>query len=38
MILSRRYEGRITLTELITKKYPLGEMNEGYPDLVDGKR
>jgi Zn-dependent alcohol dehydrogenase len=30
-------EGRIKLTELITKKYTLDEINEGHADLMDGK-
>jgi Zn-dependent alcohol dehydrogenase len=30
-------EGRIKLTELITKKYTLDEINEGSADLMDGK-
>ena len=30
-------EGHIKLTELITKKYTLDEINEGYQDLMDGK-
>jgi alcohol dehydrogenase (nicotinoprotein) len=37
MILSLWNEGRIKLTELITKKYTLDEINEGYADLMDGK-
>jgi S-(hydroxymethyl)glutathione dehydrogenase/alcohol dehydrogenase len=37
MILSRWHEGRIKLSELITKKYSLDEINEGYQDLMDGK-
>jgi Zn-dependent alcohol dehydrogenase len=28
---------RIKLTELITKKYALDEINDGYQDLMDGK-
>jgi S-(hydroxymethyl)glutathione dehydrogenase/alcohol dehydrogenase len=30
-------EGRSRLTELITKKYTLDEINDGYQDLMDGK-
>jgi Zn-dependent alcohol dehydrogenase len=37
MILSPWHEGHIKLTELITKKYSLDEINEGYQDLMDGK-
>jgi Zn-dependent alcohol dehydrogenase len=37
MILSLWHEGRIKLTELITKKYTLDEINDGYQDLMDGK-
>ena len=37
MILSLWHEGRIKLSELITKKYSLDEINEGYQDLMDGK-
>ena len=37
MILSLWHEGHIKLTELITKKYTLDEINEGYQDLMDGK-
>jgi S-(hydroxymethyl)glutathione dehydrogenase/alcohol dehydrogenase len=37
MILSLWHEGRIKLSELITKKYSLDEINEGYQDLRDGK-
>ena len=37
MILGRWREGRIKLSELITKKYSLDEINEGYQDLMDGK-
>jgi Zn-dependent alcohol dehydrogenase len=37
MILSLWHEGRIKLTELITKKYTLEEINQGYEDLMDGK-
>lgn len=37
MILSLWHEGRIKLTELITKKYILEEINQGYEDLMDGK-
>jgi NDMA-dependent alcohol dehydrogenase len=37
MILSLWHEGRIKLTELITKKYALEEINEGYADLMNGK-
>jgi len=37
MILSLWHEGRIKLTELITKKYALDEINDGYQDLMDGK-
>jgi Zn-dependent alcohol dehydrogenase len=37
MILSLWNDGRIKLTELITKKYTLDEINEGYADLMDGK-
>jgi alcohol dehydrogenase (nicotinoprotein) len=37
MILGRWHEGRIKLSELITKKYSLDEINEGYQDLMDGK-
>jgi Zn-dependent alcohol dehydrogenase len=31
------HERHIKLTELITKKYPLDEINEGYQDLMEGK-
>jgi len=37
MILSLWHEGRIKLTELITRKYALDEINDGYQDLMDGK-
>jgi alcohol dehydrogenase (nicotinoprotein) len=37
MILSLWHEGRIKLSELITKKYRLNEINDGYQDLMDGK-
>jgi alcohol dehydrogenase (nicotinoprotein) len=37
MILGLWHEGRIKLSELITKKYSLDEINEGYQDLMDGK-
>jgi Zn-dependent alcohol dehydrogenase len=37
MILSLWHEGRITLSELITKKHTLDEINDGYQDLMDGK-
>jgi Zn-dependent alcohol dehydrogenase len=37
MILSLWHEGHIKLTELITRKYSLDEINEGYQDLMDGK-
>ena len=37
MILSLWHEGRIKLDELITKRYTLDEINEGYQDLMDGK-
>src|SRR5215468_5540473 len=37
MILSLWHEGKIKLTELITKQYTLDEINEGYQDLMDGK-
>jgi Zn-dependent alcohol dehydrogenase len=37
VILSLGHEGHIKLTELITKKYTLDEINEGYQDLMDGK-
>jgi NDMA-dependent alcohol dehydrogenase len=37
MILSLWHEGRIKLTELITKTYTLDEINDGYADLMDGK-
>jgi S-(hydroxymethyl)glutathione dehydrogenase/alcohol dehydrogenase len=35
--LSLWHEGKIKLTELITKTYTLDEINEGYRDLMDGK-
>jgi alcohol dehydrogenase (nicotinoprotein) len=37
MILGLGHEGHSKLTELITKKYTLDEINEGYQDLMDGK-
>ncbi len=37
MILSLWHEGKIKLSELITKRYTLDEINEGYQDLMDGK-
>jgi Zn-dependent alcohol dehydrogenase len=37
MILGLWHEGRIKLTELITQKYTLDEINQGYQDLMDGK-
>jgi NDMA-dependent alcohol dehydrogenase len=37
MILSLWHEGHIKLSELITKKYTLDEINDGYHDLMDGK-
>ena len=36
-ILSRWHEGHVKLTELITKKNVLDEINDGYQDLMDGK-
>jgi alcohol dehydrogenase (nicotinoprotein) len=30
-------EGHTKLTGLITKKYPLDEINQGYQDLMDGR-
>jgi len=36
-ILSLWHEGKIKLTELITKTYTLDEINEGYADLMEGK-
>jgi alcohol dehydrogenase (nicotinoprotein) len=36
-ILSLWHEGHIKLPELITKKYKLDEVNEGYQDLMEGK-
>ncbi|HWG02957.1 MAG TPA: NDMA-dependent alcohol dehydrogenase [Trebonia sp.] len=36
-ILSLWHEGHIKLPELITRKYTLDEVNEGYQDLMDGK-
>ena len=29
--------GRLKLDELITKRYTLDEVNQGYADLLDGK-
>jgi S-(hydroxymethyl)glutathione dehydrogenase/alcohol dehydrogenase len=29
--------GRLKLDELITKRYTLDQINEGYADLLDGK-
>ncbi len=37
MILSLWHEGHIKLTELITNKNALDEINDGYQDLMDGK-
>jgi Zn-dependent alcohol dehydrogenase len=37
MILVLWHEGRIKLSGLITEKYSLDEINEGYQDLMDGK-
>jgi Zn-dependent alcohol dehydrogenase len=37
MILSLWHEGRIKLPELITKRYALEEINEGYADLMEGR-
>ena len=37
MILSLWHEGHIKLTELITRKYTLDEINEGYADLMEGR-
>ena len=36
-ILSLWHEGHIKLPELITRRYTLDEINEGYADLMDGK-
>jgi S-(hydroxymethyl)glutathione dehydrogenase/alcohol dehydrogenase len=37
MILSLWHEGHIKLPELITKRYTLDEINEGYADLMEGR-
>ncbi|MBO0804499.1 MAG: NDMA-dependent alcohol dehydrogenase [Nocardiopsaceae bacterium] len=37
MILSLWHEGHIRLPELITKRYALAEINEGYKDLMEGR-
>jgi len=37
MILGLWHEGHIKLDELITKRYSLEEINQGYQDLMDGK-
>jgi S-(hydroxymethyl)glutathione dehydrogenase/alcohol dehydrogenase len=37
MILSLWHEGHIKLPELITKRYALEEINEGYADLMEGR-
>ena len=38
MKLLRLYDaGRLKLDELITKRYTLDQINEGYQDLRDGK-
>ena len=37
MILSLWHEGHLKLPELITKRYTLGEINEGYADLMEGR-
>jgi S-(hydroxymethyl)glutathione dehydrogenase/alcohol dehydrogenase len=37
LILSLWHEGRVKLTELITKTYSLDEINDGYQDLMAGK-
>jgi alcohol dehydrogenase (nicotinoprotein) len=37
MILSLWHEGHIKLPELITKRYMLEEINEGYADLMEGR-
>jgi Zn-dependent alcohol dehydrogenase len=36
-ILSLWHEGHIKLPELITKRYTLDEINEGYADLMEGR-
>jgi alcohol dehydrogenase (nicotinoprotein) len=36
-VLSLWHEGKIKLTELITKRYTLDEINEGYADLMEGR-
>ena len=36
-VLSLWHEGKIKLTELITKTYTLDEINEGYADLMEGR-
>jgi S-(hydroxymethyl)glutathione dehydrogenase/alcohol dehydrogenase len=37
MILGLWQSGDIKLTELVTKRYTLNEINEGYQDMMDGK-
>ena len=36
-LLSMYREGELKLDELVTKRYPLEEINEGYKDMRDGK-
>ena len=36
-MLSLYAAGRLKLDELITKRYTLDQINEGYADLLDGK-
>ena len=37
MILGLWQSGDIKLTELVTKRYTLDQVNEGYQDMMDGK-
>jgi alcohol dehydrogenase (nicotinoprotein) len=37
MILGLWQAGDVKLTELVTKRYTLDQVNEGYQDMMDGK-
>jgi S-(hydroxymethyl)glutathione dehydrogenase/alcohol dehydrogenase len=37
MILGLWQAGDVKLTELITRRYTLDQVNEGYQDMMDGK-
>jgi len=37
MILGLWQSGDVKLTDLVTRRYPLDQVNEGYQDMMDGK-